>query len=139
MDSASSLPVAQILQARGLRPSPQRVAIFAYLHHNKSLHPTVDMVYKTLAPNYPTLSKTTVYQTLETLYECGLVHKISEEGEMRFDAEILKHGHFKCTKCNTISDVFYSAKASLPQPDPGFLVKETHLYHQGHCPTCRKK
>jgi len=139
MDSVSSLPIAQILQTRGLRPSPQRVAIFSYLYNNKALHPTVDMIYKVLAPDYPTLSKTTVYQTLETLYECGLVQKIPEDGEMRFDAETLKHGHFKCTKCKQLSDIFYSEKALLPQPAEGYVVKETHLYHKGHCPMCSKK
>ena len=139
MNSVSLLPIAQILQTRGLRPSPQRVAIFAYVYNNKELHPTVDMIYKALAPDYPTLSKTTVYQTLETLYECGLVQKIPEDGEMRFDAEMAGHGHFKCTKCKGLSDIFYSKETTFPQPKEGYVVRETHLYHKGHCPACCKK
>ena len=133
-----AIPISQVLQTRGMRPTPQRLAVYAYLHDKKAHHPTVDMVYKALAPEYPTLSKTTVYQTLETLYECGLVHKVPEEGEMRFDAELSKHGHFKCTKCNGIFDIFFSDTGCLPQPQEGFMVKETHLYHKGLCPKCHK-
>ncbi|MBE9492712.1 MAG: transcriptional repressor, partial [Bacteroidetes bacterium] len=54
--------VAQYLKSHGIKPSYQRVRVFEYLIKNKS-HPTVDTVYKALADEIPTLSKTTVYNT----------------------------------------------------------------------------
>ena len=136
--STYPIPIAQVLQARGLRPSPQRIAIFSYVYNSKE-HPTVDTVYRSLSPDYPTLSRTTVYQTLETLCECGLVQRISEGGEMRFDAETDRHGHFVCTKCGEISNIAFTGKIPLPLPkDSGYVIKETQIAHRGLCPKCSK-
>ena len=124
------------LQERGLRPSPQRLAVYLYLCGTKS-HPTAEMVYKALVPEYPTLSLTTVYQTLESLHESGLALKITiEDGKMRFDADIVNHGHSKCTKCDTVFDFPYSNSTTFPPPPTGFVIKETHLYYKGLCSKC---
>jgi Fe2+ or Zn2+ uptake regulation protein len=46
-------------------------------------HPTAETIYGALSPKYPTLSRTTVYQTLERMYENGLAQKIViEDGQM---------------------------------------------------------
>lgn len=131
------IPITQILQTRGLRPSPQRVAVFTYLCNNDT-HPTVEMVYSALLPDYPTLSRTTVYQTLEALCECGLATKITiEDGEMRFDSHMQEHGHFKCEKCRSITNIMSDGSTiQLPKPPEGFAVKETHIYYKGICPNC---
>ena len=140
MDTTTTLPLSQILQTRGLRPSPQRVAVYKYLYNNRMQHPTVDMIYAALAPEYPTLSRTTVYQTLDALCNCGLAVKLTvEDGEMRFDADTSSHGHFKCSDCGDVSNVTYPEATPFPQPDKGFHIKETHLYYKGYCPKCRSK
>lgn len=56
------------LIALGIRPSIQRVAIMKYLqaHHT---HPTVEDVYLALKKQLPTVSRTTVYNTLRMLSE----------------------------------------------------------------------
>ena len=137
MDTMTAISIPQILQARGLRPSPQRVAVYKYLCNEKS-HPSVDMIFTALAPEYPTLSRTTIYQTLESLCECGLAMKLTVEAdEMRFDAEMFNHGHFKCTQCGRLFDVRYPEGLVFPWPDVGFLVKQMHLYYHGICPACR--
>lgn len=122
-----------------LRPSPQRMAVMRYLldHHT---HPTAETIYAALSPNYPTLSRTTVYQTLEKFYETGLAQKIViEDGEMRFDADTSNHGHFKCVKCGHVFDFFYSKNAPLPQMEGQFQIQEQHLYYKGICPECRSR
>ena len=138
MNTASAYPIAQILLTRGLRPSPQRVAVFGCLMSNKG-HLTVEMIYKKLIPDYPTLSRTTVYQTLEALHDCGLVLKIVADGEMCFEAKTSDHGHFICTQCKGISNIDYPAETAFPQPSDDYHVKETHLYYRGLCPKCRTK
>ena len=58
----------QILEGAGVRPSVQRLAVMDYLATHKT-HPTVDEIYSSLAPSIPTLSKTTVYNTLKLFVE----------------------------------------------------------------------
>lgn len=133
------LSSTQRLRNCGLRPSPQRLAVFNYLCAHKT-HPTVDMVYHDLSSAYPTLSRTTVYQTLEALCASGLATKLTiEENVMRFDADTSSHGHFLCTGCGTVFDFFYAEGTSFPKPDAGFVVEQTHLYQKGRCPKCSKK
>lgn len=127
------------LYSCGLRPTPQRVAVYTYLcaPENKSAHPSVETVYNALLAEYPTLSRTTVYQTLETLCACGLVSKlVIDEGEMRFEAEMSKHGHFKCTVCGKIYDFTYPETMDFPPPPEGFVIKKTFLYYKGTCRKC---
>jgi len=129
----------QCLRNHGLRPSPQRLAVFKYLSDHRT-HPTVDTVYNDLLPLYPTLSRTTVYQTLDALCTSGLAKKLTiEEHLMRFDADTSNHGHFLCVKCNTVFDFFYPDKTSFPKPDGGFAIQQVRLYMYGVCPTCQKK
>ena len=58
------------LQNYGIHPSVQRIAIMDYLLKNHT-HPTVDEVYVALCKVIPTLSKTTVYNTLRLFSEHG--------------------------------------------------------------------
>ena len=60
------------LQSHGIKPSPQRIAVMDYLL-NSRMHPTADEIYLALSPSMPTLSKTTVYNTLKLLVEAGAV------------------------------------------------------------------
>ena len=128
----------QRLHECGLRPTLQRVAVFSYLC-NYTSHPTADILYADLVSAYPTLSRTTIYQTLHALHKCGLVTKVESDGEMRFDVETSFHGHFRCTQCGKIFNIFYQETATFPQPPSGFMVKETSLFYHGICPLCNSK
>lgn len=101
---------SQAIAAKGIRPSMQRTAIYEYLCTHPT-HPTVDAVYRSLSATHPTLSRTTVYSTLRLLAEHGLVQAITiEDDELRYDAEMKPHIHFKCRKCGRIDDVFIGGK-----------------------------
>ncbi|HOG69585.1 MAG TPA: transcriptional repressor, partial [Fibrobacteraceae bacterium] len=63
---------SEILQNKGIRPSVQRVRIFKFLMQSKE-HPTVEMIFNALLPEMPSLSRTTVYNTVELFKEVGLV------------------------------------------------------------------
>ena len=55
--------IGNYLKKHDIKPSYQRMKIFQYLLDNHN-HPTVDTIYKALCTEIPTLSKTTVYNTL---------------------------------------------------------------------------
>lgn len=55
-----------------IKPSMQRIAIMDYLMVHR-VHPTADEIYNALYPTMPTLSKTTIYNTMKLFTEQGAV------------------------------------------------------------------
>lgn len=133
------LSVAEKLRSMSIRPSVHRIAIYRYLDEKRN-HPTAEMIYQALAPENPTLSRTTVYNTLKTFTDNSAVREvIIEDSEMRYDADISPHAHFKCTECGAVHD-FFLPDYELPQGfAPGFKIEEVHLNFKGKCPECVKK
>ena len=124
------------LSEHGIKPSYQRIKVFDYLIKNRN-HPTVDNIHKELVGEIPTLSKTTVYNTLKLFHEKGIVLIINiEDNETRFDADISNHGHFKCKKCGKIYD-FDLNENNLNLPAlKNYAIDEQHIYLKGICPDC---
>ena len=57
----------------------------------------MDMIYQELVRNIPTLSKTTVYNTLNLFLKRIAVMITIDENETRYDADTSLHGHFAAT------------------------------------------
>jgi len=103
------------------------------------LHPTAEMIYSGLHAMFPTLSRSTIYQALELFCEKGVAQKVVVgDGEMRFDTNLGRHGHFRCLKCGTITDFSYAEDAKLPLPNGNCRILYWHLFYQGICPSCHK-
>ena len=93
------------LTSNNIKPSLQRIKIFEYLYENKD-HPTVETIYSDLVGAIPTLSKTTVYNTLKLFIDNGITHTVTiEDNEVRYDAIMEEHAHFKCNDCGNVFDV----------------------------------
>lgn len=69
------------LRRYNIKPSVQRMAVLDYLmtHHT---HPTADTIFNALYPSIPTLSKATVYNTLNLLTEHGVIQMITIDEKM---------------------------------------------------------
>jgi len=127
-----------LLIQKGIRPSHQRIQILEYLMLNRN-HPTVEMIYSFLHPHIPTLSKTTVYNTLNLLLDHGLVRELSiDDNEARYDIDIVDHGHFKCTTCNDIFDFDINADHLFHKHLDNFIINEKNVFLKGLCPNCNK-
>lgn len=130
---------AEILMQHGIRPSIQRTTVLHYLRSVKT-HPTVDTIYQDLLPSNPSLSRTTVYNTLELLSENGLVQTLDfGEGFLRYDADCSPHCHFKCTKCGCVYDIMSSPPDCSEMLPRGFALKGVQLKLFGLCSCCNKK
>ena len=126
------------LSGYGIRPSVQRIAIMRFLLKNFT-HPTADEVFESLKKQIPTLSKTTVYNTLKLFVENGAAIYIGiDEKNARFDGVVNPHAHFRCKDCGCIIDLPMSPDFFLPKEFHG-VVDETYFYLKGHCEKCRKK
>lgn len=123
---------------KGISPSFHRIKIYQYLLDNR-VHPTVEHIFNDMQEEIPTLSKTTIYNTLRTLVQNGLVMPVTiEDNEVRYDADVSFHGHFKCTICNMIYDVEIdeSLNSSFQSMD-GHVISDTQIYMKGTCKHCR--
>lgn len=128
--------IGEYLKNNGIKPSYQRIKIFQYLAEYKN-HPTVDMIHKALCTEIPTLSKTTVYNTLNLFIEKKIVNVIViEENETRYDSVMAVHGHFKCEKCGKIFDIDINSDTVNKKQLKDFEVKEQHYYFKGICKEC---
>jgi Fur family transcriptional regulator, peroxide stress response regulator len=100
--------VAQLSQGirdAGLRLTHQRLEILRVVAADET-HPDVETVYEAVRARVPTISLDTVYRTLATLTERGLVTRISfTPGPARYDANPHRHHHFVCTCCGLVRDV----------------------------------
>ena len=127
------------LEECSIKPSLQRMAVMDYLLEHK-IHPTVDMIFSGLQPNIPTLSKTTVYNTVKLLAENGAILAINIDGKnQRFDGDISQHAHFLCKICGEIYDVPITGLqiSHSEKCTENFSITETQIYYKGFCKKCK--
>lgn len=131
-----SLQAKEILENNNIKPSLHRLRILQYLLENRT-HPTVDMIYQDIIGEIPTLSKTTIYNTLKTFLDKHVVLAITiEDNEVRFDAYVHDHGHFKCVECGNLYDVDINVKGLNFSEIEGHSISEKHYYFKGTCKNC---
>jgi len=128
--------IAAYLLNNHIKPSYSRVKILEYIIDKRN-HPTVEEIYSELLKELPTLSKTTVYNTLNTLLKANLIRLITiEEHEARYDADITEHGHFKCLQCGCVYDFGISLENNNIAGLDGFLIEDKNVYFKGVCQSC---
>jgi Fur family transcriptional regulator, peroxide stress response regulator len=123
-----------LLRAKGLKITPQRVEILSYLDGNKK-HPSARAIYDDLQPRFSNLSFATVYNTLEALVAAGLVREIVVKEKSYFDPDISNHDHAYCLRCGRVFDLAL-AKRDFKLP-PGFVPHSVSCLVYGVCADCK--
>jgi Fur family transcriptional regulator, peroxide stress response regulator len=127
------------LKVTGIRMTPQRHAILAYLLDSMT-HPTADDIYRALESKFPNMSVATVYNNLKVFTEIGLVRELTYgDSSSRFDADMTEHYHALCEECGKISDFEYPPLTDvelLAAGQTGFRVFGHRLEVYGVCPQC---
>ncbi|RGN50840.1 MULTISPECIES: Fur family transcriptional regulator [unclassified Bacteroides] len=124
-----------------IKPSVQRIAVMDYLLKHRT-HPSVEEIYSALSGDMPTLSKTTVYNTLKLFAEQGAAQMLTiDEKNVCFDGDTSLHAHFLCKRCGKIYDLPISEpmKETLESNIEGHSVDELHYYYKGTCKNCLEK
>ncbi|MFC1887352.1 Fur family transcriptional regulator [Candidatus Cloacimonadota bacterium] len=130
------IDIVKILNEHEIAPSIQRIKILEYLQNYKT-HPTADMIYQDLVIEIPTLSKTTVYNTLRTFSEKGILTALSLfDNEVRYDFDTGHHVHFKCSKCGKILDLDCFCDDLRNEVIDGNKILEHHVNLKGICQDC---
>ena len=129
----------KLLKSNHMKVTPQRLEIMRYLDENRT-HPTADDIYTALKGSNPSLSKTTIYNTLETLREHALIQSVGISGnEMRYDFKREMHHHFLCRDCGVILDIDVACKFLNETLNGEHRVDEVHGYFKGVCKDCLAK
>ena len=127
------------LKENNLKVTPQRLIVLKYLGEHCT-HPTTDKIYTDLKTNNPSLSKTTVYNSLEILEKHGILQSITISGsERRYDFKQGMHHHFLCKKCGRITDIDVECPNLGKMLECGHNVEEVHGHFKGICQNCMKK
>jgi Fur family peroxide stress response transcriptional regulator len=129
--------IQRSLEASGLRCTPQRYAVIAFLMEH-SRHATAAEIFEAVNRVDPRSSRATTYNNLRDLVRAGLVREVAVEGRAaRFDAKGIPHHHFICDSCGSVEDMEWY---DVPRPASRSLgkrvVRECELIFRGLCAKC---
>lgn len=129
----------EICRRKGLKITPQRFEIYRELA-SSTAHPSAEEIHRRIRKRMPTVSLDTVYRTLTTFKENGLVSRVEVfDDPARFDANIDHHHHFICTECRKVIDIDWPEFDTLKLPEEaGKLgrVNRPHAELHGICSEC---
>ena len=93
------------LRSRGVMLTLQRRIILEFLHRHPG-HWTAEQIHRALRSRYETLSRATVYNTLELLCEHSEIHALRIRRDVtHFDTNTQPHHHFLCLRCGELTDL----------------------------------
>lgn len=125
--------IRSVLTAKGLRVTPQRVAILEAVIRLRN-HPTAEKIIDFIREYHPNIATGTVYKVLETLVDNGLLNKVKTDRDiMRYDAIIEDHHHLYSAGSDQIEDYFDEelnhllAEYFRQHQIPGFQISDIRL------------
>ncbi len=131
--------VKQALEGGGLRCTPQRYAVMAFLMGQGGHHTAVE-IFEAVNRLDPRSSRATIYNNLRDLLQAGLVREVAVEGRAaRFDATGMRHHHFLCDGCGRVEDLdWYDVPAPSAASLSGRSIRECELIVRGLCTKCAR-
>lgn len=132
----------EICKTHHLKITPQRVAVYEAVCDSR-LHPSADLIHRSVREKFPNISLDTVNRTLLTFADIGIIDIVEGQGDARrFDPNLTEHHHFYCLGCNTIID-FYDEKLNQIKISKAINEKYTivskRVYLKGFCDNCVKQ
>ena len=129
----------QICDEAGIKLTHQRLEIFREMM-TATDHPSAELIHRRLQKKMPTVAIDTVYRTLATFDELGIVKKLHVMGERAlFDANLTQHHHFVCTRCKRVEDIYWPEFDESMIPDKAGqigTIQSRHLELRGICNQC---
>lgn len=138
-----AIALTTALKQAGLRLTPQRLAICRALAERPD-HPTAQAVFDQLTPDYPSLSRATVYNTLQTLVSVGLIQELGTAGDgaHHYDVNASPHLNLICVRCHRVEDFPAATLTRLARrvtAESGYQLQGARMVYYGLCPKCQKK
>ena len=128
--------ISKMLQEKNVSPSIQRIKILQFIFDNKN-HSSVDSIYQELIHEIPTLSKTTVYNTLALFVEKGIINTITiDNTEILYEQSQKPHAHFQCNICKNIFDIDLDSNLYEISEIKNHRVEKVNIHLRGVCNEC---
>jgi Fe2+ or Zn2+ uptake regulation protein len=124
--------ILSLFRKREIQATPQRIAIAECVLEANS-HPTADEIWTGVKQKHPTVSRATVYNTLNLFAEKQLlkIHLLNE-GSTVFDSNVELHHHFIDEETGEVHDIPWDAlKVSGPDRLDGFDIHEYQVVLRG--------
>jgi len=131
------------LRASEYRLTPQRVELIRLIAASKG-HPSASQLYAQIKVQFPTMSRATVYKTLDLLKDLDEVLEIGLRDDSHYDGnKPYAHPHLFCIKCQKIMDgeLDLAVKNIVQEVEQefGFQILKHQLNFYGICPDCQEK
>ena len=141
MKSQTNEKVDKLLSSVKLkRTGPRRTILGALLAVGKPQ--TAEEIASAISKGCP--NKVTVYRTLGSLVDAGLVHRaFFDERSRHYEladkcSESQCHPHFVCTDCGQTRCLPEVSVPMTLNPPAGFVIHRQQVRLEGLCPECRK-
>lgn len=124
--------VTEKLQQHGIQPTAQRVAVAEYVLRALE-HPSADTVWAGVRESFPTISRATVYNTLNLFVEKGLLRALNlAPDSVLFDPNTENHHHFIDEETGHIYDIPWDhVEVGSVKALPGFEVRDYQVVIRG--------
>lgn len=133
--------IKNYLENNDINPTYQRIVIMKYLEDSEN-HPTAEQIYKDIKNKIPTISKTTVYNSLKIFTEKDIIKQLNVAGNInRYEHRTEIHDHFLCLNCGEIYDIkpehsLINGKQSMIE---GNKISDYECLYKGICRECIDK
>ncbi len=139
MSSREHAPAIELLRARNLQVTPQRLAVLRALA--ASPHSTADEVHRLVQAELGTVSRQAVYDALAALTDRRLLRRIEPAGSpARYEDRVGdNHHHLVCRICGRLVDVDCAvgeAPCLSPENAAGYEIDEAEVIYWGRCRDC---
>ncbi|SHH79029.1 Fur family transcriptional regulator [Flavobacterium johnsoniae] len=128
----------EAFNGKGIRPTTMRILIYEYM---ETL--TAALSLAEIEKYFHKADKVTIYRTLQTFLEKGLVHKIMDDSQARYrlcadsceeEEHNDRHLHFYCRRCGQTT---CREEIMLPESLSGSLqIDEIQILAKGICEKC---
>lgn len=133
--------VKRILNDFNLKSTPCRSMVLTLLRNNERAMASAEIEQQI----DQTIDRVTVYRTLKTFLDKGLIHKVlDDEGVAKYalcqecssEGHNHEHVHFKCESCGQTQclDDVQIPEIKLPK---GFRSRQKNILIQGRCDRCK--
>lgn len=132
--------IENIFNAKGIRPTSMRILIYKYMVDSK-----VAVALTDVEAAFTKAERTTLYRTLKTFEEKGIVHHIEDgtgikkyalcEPDCNCEVDQDLHLHFHCTHCHKTVCLTDHKIPHMNLPE-GYITENVNLVVKGICNNC---
>ncbi len=131
----------KLLREKGLRVTPQRLAVLELFLSESGFHWSADQIRNRVLPGIPGLARGTTYKVLEELVNTGICEELATpEGLSLYGIRLKPHQHFVCRNCHRWFDVDVSGVEELhiSTASRAAVIDNVAVTFHGLCADCRK-